>query len=150
MTMMPFNKDGALAVTPLNQEPYDDSRDQAEGDPRLVEYLDASSAGDRKTMDALRAQWADDPPLINRFNTVDDICIRTMRRYELEIQVLRKEVWSWEKLSDGYEALHDDNPDGERENARLWIRQGLKGLERTVAARKELGLEDDLGISPLR
>lgn len=140
-----FTLDGTLATLPLNEgEPVTGKRETAESDPRLVEYIEASRAGDTEKMLSLREEWENDLGLMCRFNTIDGITLRTMLRYEAEIRVLRQESRGWELMSDGYEALHDDSPDNDKDNARKWVRQGLAMLEKASVARKEL--EGELGI----
>lgn len=138
-----FTLDGTLATLPMNTpEPFEEK--QAESDPRVVAYIEAHRAGDHGTMVALRTEHADNPAIQCRFTTIDLISLRTMLRYEAEIKVLRQEARGWELLSDGYEALNGDDPECDRDQARLWIRQGLRSLERASLGRKDL--EGDLGI----
>lgn len=138
-----FTIDGALAVLPMDErDPFEQK--QAESDPRVVAYIEAHQAANYDQMAALRSEWQEDQPLIRRFTNIDLIALRTMVRYEAEIRVLRQEARGWELMSDGYEALNGDDPECDRDQARLWLRQGLAMIEKASIARKDL--KGDLGI----
>lgn len=106
-------------------------------DPRIVEYIEAANKCDYVKIGAMRVKYKGFD-VIDRFDTVDVTRRSLIKRYELEIRILKKEARAWEYLADGFEAANDPDPDGDKKSANRWIRLGVEGLEIVAEARKGL------------